>query len=91
MGRLSLSSFWGLVMPWIVLVIAGLLEVVWASAMKQSERFTRLWPGVVTVSAMLISFGLLSWSKRSLPKTLLADRAKLSGLSSPLAAGLHRH
>lgn len=53
--------------PWIVLVIAGLFEVVWASAMKQSDGFTRLWPSVITLSAMLASFGLLSWSMRALP------------------------
>jgi quaternary ammonium compound-resistance protein SugE len=52
---------------WFVLVIAGLFEVVWASAMKQSEGFTRLWPSVVTVAAMLVSFGLLALSMRSLP------------------------
>nr|WP_086492370.1 quaternary ammonium compound efflux SMR transporter SugE [Novosphingobium panipatense] len=54
-------------MPWIVLVIAGLFEVVWASAMKQSHGFTRLWPSVITILAMLASFGLLSWSMRVLP------------------------
>lgn len=54
-------------MAWIILVIAGLLEVVWAFAMKQSEGFTRLWPSLVTLAAMAVSFGLLSWSMRSLP------------------------
>jgi quaternary ammonium compound-resistance protein SugE len=54
-------------MPWIVLVIAGLFEVVWASAMKQSNGFTRLWPSIVTIAAMLASFGLLSWALRVLP------------------------
>jgi quaternary ammonium compound-resistance protein SugE len=54
-------------MPWIVLVIAGLFEVVWASAMKQSHGFTRLWPSVITIVAMFVSFGLLSWSMRVLP------------------------
>lgn len=54
-------------MAWIVLVIAGLLEVVWAFSMKQSDGFTRLWPSVVTLGAMAISFGLLSWSMRTLP------------------------
>ena len=54
-------------MAWLILVIAGLFEIVWAFAMKQSEGFTRLWPSVVTVAAMLVSFGLLSWSMRSLP------------------------
>ncbi|WP_191058563.1 quaternary ammonium compound efflux SMR transporter SugE [Geminicoccus harenae] len=54
-------------MAWLILVIAGLFEVVWAFTMKQSEGFTRLWPSVVTIAAMLVSFGLLSWSMRSLP------------------------
>jgi quaternary ammonium compound-resistance protein SugE len=54
-------------LAWIILIIAGLFEVVWASAMKQSNGFTRLWPSIVTVVAMLISFGLLSWAMRSLP------------------------
>jgi quaternary ammonium compound-resistance protein SugE len=52
---------------WFILIIAGLFEVVWAFAMKQSEGFTRLWPTLVTLAAMLISFGLLAWSMRVLP------------------------
>ena len=51
----------------LILIIAGLFEVVWAFAMKQSEGFTRFWPSVVTLLAMLVSFGLLAWSMRSLP------------------------
>lgn len=54
-------------MAWIILVIAGLLEVVWAYFMKQSEGFTRIWPSVITLTAMLGSFALLSWSMRVLP------------------------
>lgn len=54
-------------MAWIVLVIAGLFEVVWATAMKQSQGFTKLWPSVLTITAMIVSFGMLSWSMRSLP------------------------
>jgi quaternary ammonium compound-resistance protein SugE len=54
-------------MAWLVLLIAGLFEVLWAFSMKQSEGFTRLWPSVVTLVAMGISFALLSWSMRSLP------------------------
>jgi quaternary ammonium compound-resistance protein SugE len=55
------------VVAWFVLFIAGVFEVVWATAMKQSEGFSRLWPSVLTLSAMIVSFGLLSWSMRSLP------------------------
>lgn len=54
-------------MPWIQLTIAGLLEIVWAFSMKQSAGFTRLWPSVVTLVAMIASFLLLSLSMRSLP------------------------
>jgi quaternary ammonium compound-resistance protein SugE len=54
-------------MAWIILVIAGLFEVVWATAMKQSHGFSRLWPSVVTLVGMAISFALLSWSMRVLP------------------------
>jgi len=52
---------------WLILVVAGLFEVVWAFSMKQSGGFTRFWPSVVTLAAMLASFGLLAWSMRSLP------------------------
>jgi quaternary ammonium compound-resistance protein SugE len=54
-------------MAWVVLIIAGLFEVVWATAMKQSHGFSRLWPSVVTIGGMVISFALLSWSMRFLP------------------------
>lgn len=54
-------------MAWVVLIIAGLFEVVWATAMKQSHGFSRLWPSVVTIGGMVISFALLSWSMRALP------------------------
>ena len=54
-------------MAWIYLFIAGVLEVVWAFYMKQSEGFTRLWPSLITLVAMIISFALLSLSMRTLP------------------------
>ena len=54
-------------MAWILLVVAGLLEVVWAFAMKQSQGFTRIAPSIVTGVAMLASVGLLAISMRSLP------------------------
>lgn len=50
-----------------MLLVAGLFEVVWAFSMKQSAGFTRLWPTVITIGAMIISFALLSWSMRVLP------------------------
>ena len=54
-------------MAWIMLLVAGLLEVVWAVAMKQSDGFTRLLPSVVTLVGMIASFALLSMSMRTLP------------------------
>lgn len=54
-------------MAWILLTIAGLLEVVWAYFMKQSHGFTKLVPSVVTIVTMIASFALLSLSMRSLP------------------------
>nr|WP_238401649.1 quaternary ammonium compound efflux SMR transporter SugE [Altererythrobacter sp. C41] len=52
---------------WLVLIVAGLLEVVWAFSMKLSEGFSRLGPSLVTLVAMAASFALLAWSMRSLP------------------------
>ena len=54
-------------MPWIALAIAGLFEIIWATAMKQSAGFTRLWPSLLTLAAMLASFALLAFAMRSLP------------------------
>ena len=54
-------------MPWIYLVIAGLLEIAWAFLMKQSEGFTKLAPSVATLVTMAASFALLSMAMRSLP------------------------
>jgi len=54
-------------MAWVFLTLAGLLEVVWAFSMKQSEGFTKPGPAVVTIVAMIASFALLSVAMRSLP------------------------
>ena len=54
-------------MNWIILVLAGLFEIGWAIGLKYSEGFTRLWPTVGTVLAMLISLGLLGIAMKSLP------------------------
>ena len=54
-------------MAWILLVVAGLLEIVWAFTMKLSQGFTRPGATIVTLLAMLASFGLLSASMRTLP------------------------
>ncbi len=54
-------------MAWIMLLVAGLLEVVWAFFMKQSHGFTRALPTIITLITMLASFGLLAASMRTLP------------------------
>lgn len=54
-------------MAWFVLVLAGLCEIVWAYAMKQSAGLTRPLPTAIMLIAMLFSFGLLAWSIRVLP------------------------
>lgn len=54
-------------MAWIYLLVAGLLEVVWAYAMKLSNGFTHLSASVVTLVTMIGSFALLSLAMRTLP------------------------
>ncbi len=56
-----------IVMHWILLIVAGLLEVGWAIGLKYTEGFTRLWPSIGTVLAMLASVGLLGIAMKSLP------------------------
>ncbi len=54
-------------MHWLVLFIAGLFEVGWAVGLKYTEGFSRLWPTLGTVVAMIISMGLLGLAMKSLP------------------------
>ncbi|MDB6181758.1 DMT family transporter [Paracoccus fistulariae] len=54
-------------MPWITLIAAGLLEIVWATAMKQSQGFTRILPTGIMLVGMVASFWLLAIAMRSLP------------------------
>ena len=54
-------------MNWLILVVAGLFEIAWAIGLKYTEGFTRLWPTVGTVLAMIISVGLLGIAMKSLP------------------------
>jgi quaternary ammonium compound-resistance protein SugE len=54
-------------MAWILLLIAGLLEIGWAIGLKYTDGFTRLWPSVGTVAAMVVSIALLGLAMRSLP------------------------
>ena len=54
-------------MPWIYLALAGLFEVAWAIGLKYTEGFTRLWPSVATVAAILVSVVLLAMAVKTLP------------------------
>jgi len=54
-------------MSWVVLVIAGLLEVAWAVGLKYTAGFTKLWPSVFTLTTMAGSVGMLGLALRSLP------------------------
>jgi quaternary ammonium compound-resistance protein SugE len=54
-------------MAWILLFLAGLLEILWAFSMKQSDGFTKLVPSAITLVAMIASFVLLAISMRTLP------------------------
>ncbi len=54
-------------MAWIVLFVAGLLEVGWAVGLKYTEGFTRLWPTIGTAVALTASMGLLGVALRTLP------------------------
>ena len=54
-------------MAWLMLVVAGLFEVGWAIGLKYTEGFTRTWPTIATVTAMLVSIGLLGLAMKSLP------------------------
>ncbi|MER5492980.1 quaternary ammonium compound efflux SMR transporter SugE [Streptomyces sp. LE64] len=54
-------------MAWVLLVIAGILEVGWAIGMKYTEGFTRLWPSVFTGAGIVASMVLLSYAAKTLP------------------------
>jgi quaternary ammonium compound-resistance protein SugE len=54
-------------MAWVILVVAGLLEIGWAVGLKYTEGFTRLGATVATIAAMIASMGLLGIAVRTLP------------------------
>ncbi|RKT85532.1 quaternary ammonium compound-resistance protein SugE [Saccharopolyspora antimicrobica] len=54
-------------MAWILLIVAGLLEIVWSLALKHAEGMTRLWPAVVGIAVAMVSLGLLSVALKHLP------------------------
>ncbi|MFJ6679991.1 DMT family transporter [Microbacterium sp. NPDC091382] len=54
-------------MSWIVLIVAGMLEAVWATALGRSEGFTKLWPTVTFAVALVASMGGLAFALREIP------------------------
>jgi quaternary ammonium compound-resistance protein SugE len=52
---------------WLLLLGAGILEIVWPIALKRADGFTRPWPSVIGVVAMLVSFVILTYALRTLP------------------------
>ena len=52
---------------WLLLLVAGALEIVWVVGLKFTEGFTRLWPSTVTIAAMVVSMVLLAQIVRVLP------------------------
>ena len=54
-------------MAWLILILAGILEIVWAFAMKRSQGFTHLAPTIIMAVAMLDSIVLLASAMRTLP------------------------
>jgi quaternary ammonium compound-resistance protein SugE len=52
---------------WLLLIVAGLLEVVWAIGLKYTEGFSRLVPSVITITAMIASVWLLAMALKSIP------------------------
>ncbi len=54
-------------MPWVMLFVAGLLEIGWAVGLKYTEGFTRLWPSIGTAVALIASMALLGLAVRVLP------------------------
>ena len=54
-------------MAWLILIVAGLLEIIWAIALKNSDGFRKIWPSVVGISFSALSFVLLTAALKSLP------------------------
>lgn len=53
--------------PWLLLILAGLLEVCWALGLKSTDGFTKLWPSLLVGSALVASLVLLSMAVKNLP------------------------
>lgn len=55
------------IISWIVLMLSGVLEAVWAAALTRSEGFTKLWPSLLFVVSLALSMGGLGWALRTIP------------------------
>ena len=72
-------------MSWVILVLSGVLEAVWATALGKSEGFTKLWPTVVFGVALIVSMGGLAFAMRDLPTG--TAYAVWVGIGASLTAG----
>lgn len=54
-------------MAWIILILSGVLEAVWATALGKSEGLTKLWPSITFLVALAVSMGGLGWAMRDIP------------------------
>ncbi len=54
-------------MSWVILIVAGLFEIAWAVGLKYTEGFTRLWPTLGTLAALVVSVWLLGLAAKTLP------------------------
>jgi len=54
-------------MAWMLLLVAGLFEIAWAIGLKYTEGFTRLWPSVLTIAAMIVSVVCLALALKTIP------------------------
>jgi quaternary ammonium compound-resistance protein SugE len=54
-------------MAWVYLFVAGLFEIAWAIGLKYTNGFTKLWPSVLTIAAMIVSFQLLALAMKTIP------------------------
>ena len=91
-------------MAWLYLIIAGLFEVAWAIGLKYTDGFSRVWPSVLTILAMIISFGFLAQALKTIPVgtgyavwtgigavgTATSGDSSLFGVSLMDSAGFHR-
>lgn len=53
-------------MAWLILIVSGVLEAVWATALGKSEGFTKLWPSIIFGVALVLSMGGLAWAMRDI-------------------------